>query len=90
MVIPGFHTRILEWWQNIVNKVEAESTGKFRRALDCNGNTLKMDNIYIPPDTKKYGKLVPVVCGPVDIRISRPEILHESTSNKQGIAESSW
>jgi len=29
------------------------------------------------------------VCGPGDICISRPEILHESTSNKQGIAESS-
>jgi len=89
-VIPGFHTRILEWWQDIVKKGEAELTGKFGSALDDNGNTLKTDDIYTSADAKKYGKFVPVVCGPGDIRISRPEILHRSTSNKQGIVESNW
>jgi len=79
IVIPGFYARILEWWQDIGNRGEAELTGKFRRALDHNGNTLKTDNIYTPADAKKYGKLVPVVCGPGNIRISRPEILHRST-----------
>jgi hypothetical protein len=88
MVIPGFHKRILEWWGGVVAKGEDEMAGKFRRAVDHDGNTLKTDEIYTPADAKKYGKLVPAVCGPGDIRISRPEILHGSTANKDGVAES--
>ena len=38
---------------------------------------------------EKYGRLVPAVCGAGDIRVSRPEILHGSTANKEGLAESS-
>lgn len=89
MVVLGFHKKILEWWGDIIAKGEAESSGKFKRAINHNGNTLKTDDIYTPADAKKYGRLVPAVCGPGDIRISRPEVLHGSTANKDGVAESS-
>jgi len=89
MVVPGFHKKILKWWRGVVAKGEAESSGKFRRAINHDGNTLKTDEIYTPADAKKYGKLVPAVCRPGDIRISRPEILHGSTANKEGVAETS-
>ena len=87
MVVPGFHKRILEWWGGVVKKGESEAEVKFRRAINHDENTLKTDKIYMPADTKKYGRLVPAVCGPSDIRISRPEILHGSTANKDGVAE---
>ncbi|KAF8454054.1 hypothetical protein BDZ91DRAFT_807668 [Kalaharituber pfeilii] len=54
---------------------------------DCNlsrNNTLKTDSIFIASDKLKYGDFVPAICGPGDIRISRPEIIHGSASNKAG------
>lgn len=62
-----------------MTKGEAESVGKFRRAIEHDEDTLKTNDIYTPANVKKYGKLVPAVCGLGDIRISRPEILHGST-----------
>ena len=45
---------------------QGELTGKFRRAIEHGGNTLKTDNLYTPADVDKYGMLVPAVCGPGD------------------------
>ena len=89
MVVLGFHKKILKWWRGVEAKGEAECSGKFRRYINHDGNTLKTDEIYTLADAKKYGKLVPVVCRPSDIRVSRPEILHRSTANKEGVAETS-
>ena len=64
-----------------------EDTGVISRAAsDHNGNCLKINDLYRVEDKEKYGDFVPAVCGPGDIRISRPEITHGSTSGKDGIS----
>jgi len=37
-------------------------------------------------DAKEYGELIPAVCGAGDIWDSRPEILHGSAANKEGLS----
>ncbi|KAF8418898.1 hypothetical protein EV426DRAFT_539251 [Tirmania nivea] len=90
IVIPSFHTKILDWWGDVIAKGEAELAAKFKKAINYDGNTLKTNDIYTPVDIYKYGKLVPAVYGPGDIRISRLEILYRSTANKNGIVETRW
>lgn len=84
MVVPGFHNVIKDWWRD----VEARGQGLTKSGKPHKGNCTKTNEIYSKADEQKYGKLVPCVCGPGDIRVSRPEILHGSTANKDGYAES--
>ena len=54
---------------------------------DHGNNCLKKNSIYLAADKAKYGDFVQAIYGPGDIRISRSEILHGSTSNKDGKAD---
>ncbi|KAF8472149.1 hypothetical protein BDZ91DRAFT_717333 [Kalaharituber pfeilii] len=99
MVLPGFHRHIVEWWGKVksrghdINPPSAGKSGKaefgnIKRNQEHDGNMHRTDRIYLPEDKEAYGELVPAICGPGDIRISKPEILHGSSSNSQGRAES--
>ena len=81
-VVPGFHGRLRHWWTDVLI---SEDSGVINRAAsDHNSNCLKTNDLYQVEDQEKYGNLVPAVCGPCDIRVSRPEIIHSSTSVKDG------
>ena len=82
LVIPGFHKRIRNWWNEAIVH---ESTAKTMEEHIT--NCLKTRTVYLLSDKKKYGDFVPAVCGPGDIRLSRAEIIHSSNSNKAGGAE---
>ena len=79
-VIPGFHKVIRQWW------VEVVARDKLAIA-DYGNNCLKTKSVYLVADKVKYGDFVPAICGPEDIRILWSEILHGSTSNKDGKAD---
>ena len=81
-VVPGFHRKLRQWWTDVLIR---EDSGVINRAAsDHNGNCLKTNDLYRVEDKEKYGNFVPAVCGPGDIRVSRPEIIHGSTSGKDG------
>ena len=80
-VVPGFHKRIKEWWGEVI-----ERPGPGAKAQKYNSNCLRTNRIYTKKYKIKYGSHVPVVCGPGDIRVSRAEILHGSTTTKKGVA----
>ncbi|KAF8453402.1 hypothetical protein BDZ91DRAFT_808010 [Kalaharituber pfeilii] len=81
IIVPGFH--------NHIKDCQGRLRSKGGKNIDHNGNTLKTDGIFTAGDKLKYGDFVPAICGPGDIRISRPEIIHGSASNKAGKAETS-
>ena len=83
MVVPGFHNKLASWWQDVLDQ-----DNTVRDVAKHSGNCLKTHDIFTAADKKKYGDFVPAVCGPGDIRISRPEIIHGSTANKDGKADS--
>lgn len=86
-VIPGFHKNIVSWWSDVTKRYEGKNTLVAKKLQDHRSNCLKTSDCYSPADIKKYGKPVPALCGPGDIRISRPEIMHGSGSKEtNGIA----
>ena len=54
---------------------------------DYSTNCQKTRKVYLPTDKKKYSAFVPSVYCPVDISLSKAEIIHGSNSNKDGRAE---
>ena len=81
-MVPGFHRRLCQWWTDVL--IREDSAVIKRTTSDHNGNCLKTNNLYRVEDKKKYGNIVPAVCGPGDIHVSWPEIIHGSTSTKDG------
>ena len=87
-VIPGFHTKIQEWWTDVNQRMEDKTTTAANRIKDHRGNCMKTSDIYTKRDKERYGEPVPVICSPGDVRISRPKIMHGSGSSKtDGIAK---
>ena len=81
-VVPGFHRKLRQWWKDVVIR---EDAGVISRAAgDHNGNCLKINDLYRIEDKERYGDFVPAVCGPGDIHVSRPEIIHGSTLGRDG------
>ena len=80
--MPGFHRKLRQWWTDVL--IREDSGDIDRAASDHNGNCLKTNDLYRVEDKEKYGNFVPAVCGPSDIRVSRPEIIHGSTSGTDG------
>ena len=69
--------------------LERQKSGVMKRAVaEHGGNCLKTNDMYLAGDRAKYGMFRPEVCVPGDVTVTRSEILHESTSNKDGKAES--
>jgi hypothetical protein len=69
ILVLGFHQQIQAWWERVR-----------QRGLNRSGHTTNAKTIYLPEDERLFGKLTPVPCKRGAIRITRPEILHGSTS----------
>lgn len=69
ILVPGFHRCIRQWWE----QVEA-------RGVAADGLTTNVSQIYTSQDKEKFGSFVPVPCKRGGVRISRPELIHGSTS----------
>ena len=82
LAIPGFRKHIRNCWNDAIVR---ESTAKTME--EHNSNCLKTRQVYLLADKKKYRDFVPAVCGPWDIELSRPEIIHGSNFNKAERAE---
>ena len=74
VLVPGFHRHIHEWWARVKG-----------RGQDSSGYTTNAKKTYLPLDQKIFGKLVPVPCKRGGIRITRPDILHGSTSKAERV-----
>ena len=81
-VVPGFHRKLRQWWTDVLIREDSRVINS--AASDHNGNCLKTNDLYRVEDKEKYGNFVAAVCGPGDIRVSRPEIVHGSTPRKDG------
>ena len=81
-VVPSFHRKLRQWWTDVLIREDSEVIN--RAASDHNGNCLTTNDLYWVEDKEKYGNFVPAVCGPADIRVTRPEIIHGSTSGTDG------
>ena len=69
--------------------LERQKSGVIKRVVaEHGGNCLKTNDVYLATDRAKYGMFRPEVCGPGDVRVTRSEILHGSTLNKDGKSES--
>ena len=79
-MVPGIHRKLRQWWTDVLIRVDSGVIN--RAASDHNGNCLTTNDLYRVEDKEKYGNFVPAVCGPGDIRVSRPEIIHGSASGK--------
>jgi hypothetical protein len=69
LLVLGFQHVIHEWWGRVTARGKATS-----------GHTTNAKNIYLPEDRQSFGPLVPVPCKRGAIRITRPDIMHGSTS----------
>ncbi|KAI9765616.1 MAG: hypothetical protein M1840_007305 [Geoglossum simile] len=69
LLVLGFQHVIHEWWGRVTARGKATS-----------GHTTNAKNIYMPEDRQSFGQLVPVPCKRGAIRITRPDIMHSSTS----------
>lgn len=69
LLVLGFHHSIHDWWRRVTARGKATS-----------GHTTNAKNIYLPEDRESFGPLVPVPCKRGAIRITRPDIMHGSTS----------
>lgn len=69
ILVPGFHRHIREWWA----RVEA-------RGIAADGLTTNVSQKYTKEDQESFGSFVPVPCKRGGVRISRPELIHGSTS----------
>jgi len=69
LLVLGFHHSIHEWWGRVTARGKATS-----------GHTTNAKNIYLPEDRQSFGPLVPVPCKRGAVRITRPDIMHGSTS----------
>jgi len=69
-IVPGFHHNAIAWYNRLVN-----------RRTKPTGTTTNAVKLYLPEDEQSFGSFQPQVCGPGDVRITRPEIIHGSTSN---------
>ena len=68
IVVPGFHRRIGQWWQ------EVERRGKV-----TDGLVQDVKNIYMKEDEERFGGWAPVVCKRGDIRLTLANMIHGST-----------
>lgn len=69
-IVPGFHHHAVEWYNRLV-----------KRGTEPTGTTTNAVKLYLPEDEQSFGSFQPQVCGPGDVRITRPEIIHGSTPN---------
>jgi hypothetical protein len=69
-IVPGFHHHAVEWYNRLV-----------KRGTEPTGTTTNAIKLYLPEDEQAFGSFQPQVCGPGDVRITRPEIIHGSTPN---------
>ena len=69
-IVPGFHHHAIAWYNRLVN-----------RRTKPTGTTTNAVKLYLPEDEQSFGSFQPQVCGPGDVRITRPEIIHGSTPN---------
>lgn len=69
ILVPGFHRHIREWW----GRVEARGTA-------ADGLTTNVNQRYRKEDEESFGSFVPFPCQRGGVRISRPELIHGSTS----------
>ncbi len=69
LLVLGFHHSIHDWWGRVTARGKATS-----------GHTTNAKNIYLPEDRQSFGPLVPVPCKRGAVRITRPDIMHGSTS----------
>jgi len=69
-IVPGFHHHAIAWYNRLVNH-RTKPTGTTTNAV----------KLYLPEDEQSFGSFQPQVCGPGDVRITRPEIIHGSTPN---------
>ncbi|KAK6523179.1 hypothetical protein TWF694_006074 [Orbilia ellipsospora] len=74
--VEGGHKTLEAFWRNEV----------IAKNLDKNGNTAKMSDLYTKPMEDKYGKSIPIVCGPGDLRITNQAVIHGATATKNGSA----
>lgn len=81
MVVPQFHKYIKSCWKAVLAQGNLP-----RNIADNSTNCLKINDLYLPPDKKKYGNFIPAVCESGNIRVSYAEIIYVSIANKAGKA----
>lgn len=69
ILVPGFHRHIREWWGRVAARGNA-----------ADGLTTKVNQSYLKEDEESFGSFVPSPCQRGGVRISRPELIHGSTS----------
>lgn len=79
-LVLGFHRHIKRWWDNVVARGEGGPAG-------TGGKVQEVHTLYKSADADEFGAFVPVTCSRGQVRISRPELIHGSTTttaNHQG------
>ena len=68
VIVPGFHRHATEWHHRLI-----------QRQREPTGTTTNAQKLYLPEDENTFGHFVPQVCGPGDVRVTLPEVIHGST-----------
>ncbi|KAI5782405.1 hypothetical protein DFH27DRAFT_637468 [Peziza echinospora] len=90
MVIPGFQNHFKDWWKRVQKRghhISPPHAIHRKSHSEVGSNCTKIDTIYLAEDEKDFGPFVPCICGPGDVRITRPEILHGSGINARERSE---
>jgi len=69
VLVPAFHHNCREWFDRLM-----------ARGHDITGATTPADDLYLPEDVESFGSKVPFPCAAGGVRITRPDIIHGSTS----------
>ena len=70
LVVPKFHRRrVHKWYAGIV-----------KRGQNKSGTTTDASKRYLSQDREKFGKPIPAPCPAGGVRLTRPDIIHGSTS----------
>ena len=71
-VVLGFHQHIREWANRLLERKDLEKS--------FTGHSTNCNQIYRPQDQRDFGNHTPTPCPAFGIRITRPDIIHGSTS----------
>ena len=70
-IIPGFQKHIAAWWERVISRGKA-----------TDGAVHGMDKIWEASDATEFADFTPVPYCRGDVRVTRPEIPHESTPGR--------
>src|SRR6202035_3292624 len=70
VLVPGFHHHIYVWYELLKTRGVLE---------EMKGSTTSIQQLYTPTDILTFGRPEPFPCNTGDIRITRDEIIHDST-----------